>query len=424
MKCKPIRLSRRLTASLLSSMLVFLLFSQAVSAAAASGAKYVGARLPNYQKLIVLRNNDPNINAKLGIGKSHDLKKPDQIDYYINAAIACARKYASDTRQVVIVIAPGTYYPKTGNFSIPSNTYLYAKGATISYRNKNRGCIFTNDKIYRQGEAGNAPVTKSSRNIRIVGGTWDISMYGPTQSYATTSVIRYSNMQNLVIQDVTIKVNRKHHIMEFADIDGLTILGCMISRNDNNSDVQPKEAIQLDVAEDSAFKNCKQTGKGCHKVIIENCKFLNCSRGVGSHNSVGGIIQNPSYTNVTIKNNIFKNLKAEAVFFMHGNGITIYGNKVYGCQRAGVYLEADKNVLVRNNGFDRVTSMTGSRGGTYGTFRAAVAYADVSGLSSTANRLTNTSGGSLLYRYGGGGGDSGSGSSGGIVPPPVPSSLK
>ncbi|MCI9546072.1 MAG: right-handed parallel beta-helix repeat-containing protein [Lachnospiraceae bacterium] len=313
---------------------------------APAGSKATGAKLPTYKKVVV---------------RTVDVSTRDKFSTSMAAHLEEAAKKASKTTQYKIVIPPGTYTARYGQ-NVPSNTWIYAKGATIrALKGKKRMVLLTNQKF-----------GKATENIKIEGGTWDTTTQSVNDS-PETAPFRFAHTKNLIFQDMTIKCNRKAHLIELADINRLTVKGCKISGNHRYSGVQPKEAIQLDVATEKAMVNMRPyNGKGCHNVIIENNRFNNVARGVGSHNEKEKIVEANPYTHVTVKNNSFNNLKAEAVFITWWQYCTVEKNTVENGQRAGVYMESSSKVRVTNNNIKKITAFSGDRRRTYGSATAGI----------------------------------------------------
>lgn len=315
-------------------MMSLLLLAAPVAAHAAStGGNATGAKLPNYKKIVTINVEKDNFSKSL-----------------VNA-LKLAEEKATNSTQYKIVIPKGTH-EATHTYRVPSNTWVCAKGAVIKRKATGNCFIACNPG-------------KSYRNIKIEGGTWDAT--GQPSNFALdNTLVRFAHVKNLIFQDMTIKCKRGGHIIEVGDINGMTVKGCKISGNNVYRNVQPKEAIQLDVATKSAMNECTPyNGKGCHNVIIENNTFTNVSRGVGSHSSAAGAQKTP-YTNITVRNNKFQNLKGEAVFVLNWKYCTIQKNSVLNGKRTGIYLESCSGVKVNSNAMKKITAFTRTRKQTYG----------------------------------------------------------
>lgn len=328
---------------LLSAVLLFAMPICAWGASAGSNA--TGAKLPNY-KTVVTKTVDT---SELGFSTS------------MAAYLSEAAKNANKNTQYKIVIPPGTYTARYWQ-NVPSNTWIYAEGATIqALKGKKRMVLLTNQEI-----------GKSTENIIIEGGTWDTTTQSMDDS-PETAPFRFAHTKNLIFKDMVIKCNRKSHLIEVSDINGMTVQGCKISGNNYCTDVQPKEAIQLDVATKAAMVNMTPyNGKGCHNVLVENNSFNKVARGIGSHNEKEAIVEANPYTQVTVRNNTFSNLKGEAIYLKWWKSGTIEKNTVQNGTRTGIFMESSSKIRVANNTVNKITAFTGKRKQTYGSATAGI----------------------------------------------------
>ena len=349
-----------------------------VAQAASIGGTRVDVVLPDYQKVVKIRLDPANFTKSL------------------KNALTEASQKASDTVQYKIIVPKGRHICEW-SFYVPSNTWIYANGATLDYNNapKERAYMISNWERSTGGD-----VTQITRNIRITGGTWDNSAWPDNSTWHDVSPIHLSNIRNLIIEKVKLKTNRTMHILEFADIIGLRVSNCKFTGNNSRYRLQPKEALQLDVAEKDAFSRCLANGKGCHNVTLINNTFTNMERGIGSHNYLLSTTQNPSYTNVYICNNTFSRMLAEPVHMLHAKGMTIYGNKMNTGRRCGVYLEDCSDTLIKKNKIKKITAYDAQRAAAYGDFNVGVAMAGCSSIRIQSNNMPGTSDKGAYYTYG------------------------
>ena len=349
---------------LLVCSLMVLMIPVSVKGATGKSAA-TGAKLPTYQEVVTFEVGGSTFNT--------DLRK----------AVLAAMQNKDSTKQYKIVIKPGTYTLDYG-MTLSSNMYIYAKGAVLKGP---KGSTVT-----FKCEPG-----KSLKNIKIEGGVWDATTQ-PKNYGIDTAIMRLAHVKNLVIQDADFLCKRGGHILEFSDINGMTIKGCTLSGNTIYRGVQPKEAIQLDVATQPAMVNCTPyNGKGCHNVIIEKNEFVNVARGVGSHNEMLKIVEKSPYTDITIRSNSFKNLSGEAIFTTYFKNCTIEKNTIYNAKRAGIYMESCSYNKVYKNTIKKISSFTGERK-IYGTGKSGVQIRNTSNCSITYNTLTQTSGGKVYLQ--------------------------
>lgn len=340
-----------------------------VSAAGAGASSSAGASEKQYAETVEITVDSANFSRS----------------FYL--ALAEAKSNASSSVQYKIIIPAGNY-TSTHLYRIPSNTYIYARGATISLADKSRSTLLVS------GESG------PTKNIIIDGGTWS-TLAQPKNCKADSSVIRMMGVDNVILRNMTVLTRRRGHILEVADIDGLTVTGCTFAGNNLDSSnspasVQPKEALQLDVALKSAMVNfwpgggSKYNGKGCHDVLISGNVFKNCARGVGSHNGGKGAESRP-YTDIAVKNNKFQNLLGEAVFAENWRNCTVSGNKINKCRQCGIYMLSASKSRIEKNQITDVRRYTGARKRTYdssGSYGVGILIRRSSGNSIKSNKVT------------------------------------
>lgn len=335
-----------------------LLMAMPVCASAAVGSNGKGASIPRYKKVKTIQIDGDNFWNEF------------------TSAMEEAAKKASSSCQYKIVIPPGDY-PYRRTVILGSHTWIYAKGATFRLED-------TTAAIFRT-ETGKS----GYQNIRIDGGVWDGSKQS---SWANDKVMfRAAHVKNMVLNDMTLKCRRNNHMIEVSDTNGLTISNCRLSGNNLYMQVQPKEAIQLDVATQSGMNGyTPYNGKGCHNVLISGCTFTNVSRGLGSHSYANGTEKNP-YTDITVKNNTFNNSAGSAIHCLSWKKCSILGNKIYNAHYAGIYMEACSLDKIASNTIKTVRAYSGQRKKTYGGQRAGILLRSVSNSSLTGNRASGCS---------------------------------
>ncbi len=339
------------------------------------------------------------------------ISKPSTFKADMKAAVIDAYEHATKSHPYKIVIAPGTYETDQSVY-LPGNTWLYAKGATIIGTDGGKGAGPTSmirnfemcsSSFYSGSQAGKSQYVKHvSKNIKIEGGTWK-NKECKSDSALNASVIRFSNVRDLIITDVTIKCKKRQHIVEVSDINGMTMTSCKISGNTVDSsgsyNVQPKEALQLDVATQDAMPYCKTTGKGCHNVIVKNNSFKDVARGLGSHNEMNGVEKNP-YTNITVQKNTVQKCFGEGIFVQHWSNCTIKNNTVKNARRAGIYVKDSKNNLIQGNKISNIKSFTGKRKKEYGSYKAGIALCLANSNKITKNTLPKAANKGKVYDEG------------------------
>lgn len=120
----------------------------------------------------------------------------------------------------------------------------------------------------------------------------------------------------------------------------------------------------------------QKNGKGCHNVLIENNEFDKISRGVGSHNEKLSVVEDNPYTNVTIRNNTFKDLKGEAIYIKWWKNSTVEKNIIQNGKRAGIFVDCSSKLRISNNTIRKISGFTGERRSNYGPETAGVMLRD------------------------------------------------
>lgn len=322
---------------LLIVLLVMLCIPMSVQAAAGSKAK--GAQLPSYSTVI-----------------ERVVTPQDDFDKVFGDYLKEAESNADRNTQYKLIIQPGTYSINKSIY-LPSNVWIYAKGAVLYKR--------SGTAVLRFRQENN----KSYENIIIEGGSWDVTKQ-PAEEASNSSLAMFAHVKNLLVKDATFKSNRYAHILEIGDAQAVTVAGCTFTGNTlyrGSRDVQPKEAFQMDVATATAMGDClPYNGKGCHNILIENNNFVKVARGLGSHSYADKGAEASPYTDITVNNNKFKNLEAEGIFFLQWKNCTISNNKITRAKRAGIYSQSSKNLKITGNAISNTKAFSGERRNYYG----------------------------------------------------------
>ena len=223
-----------------------------------------------------------------------------------------AKKEATDTCHYKVVVPSGKY---TVNKSIRlySNTELCLEGVTL-VRDSNAGV-----NIIRTGDVDTANTGTTGyayRNITVTGGTLD-------GSYTGNTIIKIAHAQNVLIDSTIMKNVANGHIMEVAGTDGITVRNCRFSNQTKSSNVG-YEALQLDVLTEYHFPSYRAEDLPIHNVLIEDCGFYDCPRGIGSHTS----IHNNPLNGIIIRNNDFNRMGSAAIQSLNWINCEIYGNTI------------------------------------------------------------------------------------------------
>lgn len=245
--------------------------------------------------------------------------------YVIQDALDLARERANESDIFKVTVEPGSYTLSYG-LKIYDNTCLSLYGVTLT-----RGAYCYNmlrtgdDDAYDSGVEG-----YHYRNITLEGGTFD-------GNNAQNTMLKIAHAKNFVMKNVTMQNNLNNHIMEVAGVDGFTASGCNFSNQIVNSGTC-YEALQFDILKSGNLIGCRSEDLPMKNVLVENCTFTNCPRGLGSHTAV----HNNPHNTLIIRNNTFKNMGSAAVQTLGWINSSITGNTIDTAPRAiAVYSIAD-----------------------------------------------------------------------------------
>jgi len=264
----------------------------------------------------------------------------DNIYSNLEAALQYAKTYASDAEPCKIVIPAGEY--TTGSLyadrvlHVYSNTWIYAKGATITKIGEGG--------ILRCGKAAeNSSGTGAYCHIRIEGGTWDSDGMDAPKNCAS---FRFAHGSDITVKDLSILNNRGSHHIELGGVDNVTVSGCTFSGHYNDAGYG-QEAIQIDaLTSDAAFPDFPYYDNSiCTNVTVTGCTFSGVFTGIGSHRYVDGSL----YTGIRITDNKFSTISRYAVEGCGYQGAAITGNTVNGCGRQAMRFYCTSDSVIADN---------------------------------------------------------------------------
>lgn len=218
-----------------------------------------------------------------------------------------------------------------GTYNIDSPLYLYsntrlalAPGAVM----KNTGVGTSLLRLGRNGEVYSG--TSGFANVTIEGGTWTAEFRDGS------SLLRMAHARNVVIKNAVFQDVKNEHHIEAAGIDGFTVTGCTFSGyvKTIESDELLMEALEIDIMGGEKFfpgyENYDYTPM--KNVTVSNNVFKNLFRGVGTHSLVRGSY----FENIKIQNNRFENIADYAVLATNYRSSSIAGNTMVNVG-AGIY---------------------------------------------------------------------------------------
>ena len=247
----------------------------------------------------------------------------------VQSALNRARDTSDEEHIARVEVEPGEY-ELDRVLRIFSNTTLSLKGVTMK-----RATAANMLRVGVEDGINEGVVGYAYKNITIEGGTFDAD-------YTAQTMIKVAHTSNFSMFGVTVKNLRNYHMLEAAGVDGFTLKGCSFENQILDSEGNDEicyEAVQLDVLKNGHIVNCRSEDLPIKNVLVEDCVFDNCPRGVGSHTS---ILNNP-FDNIVIKNNTFTNMTSIAVQTLNWTNCKITGNYIENTPRGiGVYQVSSK----------------------------------------------------------------------------------
>lgn len=272
---------------------------------------------------------------------------PSQEDprYDIQVKLNKAQKYATDDNPYIIKVAPGSY-TISRTLRLYSNTTLWLEGVSLRLEPT---------AVSNMIRIGDTPTDDATgyyyRNIKVVGGDLDNTAHSNT-------CIKIAHAKNVILKNMTIHNARNGHLVEAAGVDGLTIYGCTLRDQIQGAGAAIPEAIQLDILNQKHMPGYRSEDLPLKNIKITKCTFDNVPRGIGAHTAV----LNRYVKNVRIKDNVFTNLKSDAIRLMNFYDCRIERNVIDGAPRGvavfmghtkGMYLASS---LAREGGVQTSTS--------------------------------------------------------------------
>lgn len=232
----------------------------------------------------------------------------------IQSALDMARNNAGEDNVCRVTVERGSY-DLTRSLHIYSNTHLVLNGVTLARNSKSIA------NMLRTGEYDtvNSGATgyDAYSNITVEGGIFDGGGTGNT-------MIKVAHAKNFTMLNTELKNVKNGHIMEIAGVDGFNVKGCTFEDQLMDADKVGYEAIQLDILKSGHIVECRSEALAMKNILIENCKFINCPRGIGTHTS---ILNNP-FNGVIIRNNSFTDMGSAAIQGMNWINCEITGNYI------------------------------------------------------------------------------------------------
>ncbi|MBR1483269.1 MAG: right-handed parallel beta-helix repeat-containing protein, partial [Ruminococcus sp.] len=237
----------------------------------------------------------------------------------IQSALDTARYGASENNVYRVTVEPGSY-DLTRALHIYSNTILSLEGVTLN-RNPEATANMLRTGDY-DSETSGATGYAAHSNILIEGGVFD---GGGTAN----TMIKVAHATDFTMRGITFQNEHNGHMMEIAGVDGFNVLDCTFKDQLMDKDEPGYEAIQLDILKSGHIVQCRSEALTMKNVRIEDCDFINCPRGIGTHTA----ILNAPFDGIKIRNNTFTDMGSAAIQGMNWKNCEISGNTINGTPR-------------------------------------------------------------------------------------------
>lgn len=257
-----------------------------------------------------------------------DVQNGTDIAYTLDKALAQAKN--TSNVHYTVIIPPGSY-TISSMLHIFSNTTIKADGAVITKQGGVSKILKAGTDTYiKQKSTTGYDLFK---NIEIDGGVWDNQKTGG-------SAMKFGHASNITLRNMTVKGNAAGaHLLEVGGVDGLTVENCTFSGYQPSNKYVAQEAIEIECVREGVFSEYGPFNDlPCKNIRITGCVFEDLVSGVGMHNAVYG-----NYTeNVDISGNTFRNIGFQCVKMAHTKNLTIKNNKFQNVTSA-VEIEALNN---------------------------------------------------------------------------------
>lgn len=260
-----------------------------------------------------------------------DVKKNADITAELDNALWTAGELAT-AREIYTVRVPAGSYKLSGMTHIHSNTTLSMYGVTLTCTASAGDFNMLVSGTVSYVNSGKCSGYRGFENITIEGGVWD----GNTKNEKTH--MRLFHATNVTVRDVTLKGGKNNHQLEVAAIDKFKVINCTFRDMAKSTGATKREALQLDLAvHSSIYPEIILDGTMMRNVEVTGCKFINVSRGIGSHS----LLQGAYLENIRITGNTFTNVEQECVTALNYYKADISGNTMTNCG-AGVLFQYAK----------------------------------------------------------------------------------
>ncbi len=241
----------------------------------------------------------------------------DHTTYYediMTAALNYADDNASSSSEYTIYVPAGSYTLSESALHIPPYTTIEMEnGGVVTQTNADYNIVMSDNGNAYNNTTNAGSGYGSTYNIKIKGGTYKSSV-------ATGVLFRFGHITGVTLENVTIIGNKNNHEVEFGAVKDITLTNCTFEGSTSYSE----ECVEFDTVSDSdAFPDyAPYDYYCCEDITVTGCTFKNCGCGIGSHRNV----VNYFYKDITISDNIFQNLKGNAIEARGWKSSTIQNN--------------------------------------------------------------------------------------------------
>lgn len=280
------------------------------------------------------------ISAKSGKDKKDDTK--------------AIQKALDSNKSGTVVIPKGTYYSKV--LYLRGNTTLKLSKGTVMKRIPFKAHPEDAWVIFHPKKKGYTGFNK----ITITGGTWDGQVHKNNKT-SEHKGFELDHGQNVTITNTTLKNMSGMHMIEVnasknVTVDHVTFKNQYFYSGKNHSHVAKYspatcEALQFDSAKRGAAFALPYDNTVCQNYTITNNKFINVQSGLGTHHNEKSYWKY-MHKNITVSNNTFTKLKADAIHMNNVDTATLSGNRADGGNQFMTFYHAS-NITTSGNVADK-----------------------------------------------------------------------
>lgn len=237
----------------------------------------------------------------------------------IQKALDTALEDPSGQTQYIVSLPAGTYQLDT-LLKVHSNTTIKMNGCTLIRQTDKTMLRIGLEDVSYSGYNG-------QHDIRIEGGTFDGN---GKDLKSSASPIRMGHGRNISFENVTVSnVYNSHHV-ELAGCENVSFENCEFKDfNGKGVNGGNNEALQFDILHNASHfpKYPGFDDTPCQNVVVNNCRFKNLQRGLGTHSAVAGSY----FNNMKFTNNHFEDIKGYAIIATAYKASEISNNTIEDC---------------------------------------------------------------------------------------------